>query len=140
MNKYPGQYSFKNLAEAKLFIEINYYRMYDFTDIGIQTESTKVFFSKAFENMYGYTPEKYLIFIKMDRAKQLLLKNIPVAAVSSYVGFKTIDLFTFYFREMVGLSPEEYQEQYKGAGQKNIKSILKLIPHCFAFQLGWVKE
>lgn len=140
MNKYPGQYSFKNLAEAKLFIEIHYHRMHDFTDTGISTESTKVFFSKAFENMYGHTPGKYLIFTKVGKAKKLLLKNIPVATVSSYVGFKTIELFTFHFREMVGFSPEEYQQQYKVAGKINIESILKLIPHCFAFQMGWVKE
>jgi len=67
-------------------------------------------FIKAFRAAFHTTPYQYLLDLRIDRAKTLLL-NTPrtVTEISAIVGFSTPNHFATAFRHRVGVSPSTYR-------------------------------
>lgn len=67
-------------------------------------------FIKAFRDAFHTTPYQYLLDLRIDRAKTLLL-NTPrtVTEIGAMVGFSTPNHFATAFRHRVGVSPSTYR-------------------------------
>ena len=65
------------------------------------------YISKIFKSVTGDTPIRYLINIRLDKAKELLEKNpgISVKEVSDMVGYDDAYHFSKLFKKRFGVSP-----------------------------------
>ncbi len=71
---------------------------------------SKAHFCRTFKAQVGMTPVRYLKFVRIQRAKQLLRsRNLSVATVAGQVGFRDVSNFNKNFRQFVGLSPLDYR-------------------------------
>ncbi len=69
-------------------------------------------FSQVFRNMTGQTPHQYLLWHRVQRAKELLPSaEMRVLDVAIACGFKTQQHFARVFRHLCGASPTEYRYQ-----------------------------
>jgi len=69
-------------------------------------------FSQVFRNTTGQTPHQFLLWFRVQRAKEMLRSaEMRVLDVAIACGFKTQQHFARAFRQMCGASPTEYRYQ-----------------------------
>ena len=78
---------------------------------------SRIYFCKLFHKVEGISFNAYLKQERIDLAKKLLLTtNMKVFEISNAVGFSQAKYFGYVFKQVVGQTPLEYQQQ-------NAKSI-----------------
>ncbi|MCC3375330.1 AraC family transcriptional regulator [Cohnella sp. REN36] len=71
------------------------------------------YITRCMKQVYGMTPNAYLIHYRLMQAKLLLLKTErPVAEIARAVGFEHIPYFTSCFTAKNGMSPRAFRQQY----------------------------
>jgi transcriptional regulator GlxA family with amidase domain len=65
-----------------------------------------------FKQKVGMTPHKYLLNIRIEKAKELLNTNhYSVAETAVFCGFESITHFSAAFKKSTGYSPFEYKKR-----------------------------
>lgn len=68
---------------------------------------------RRFKKYIGHSPEREIIDIKINLAKQYLREtDLPVYAISRKVGFNPPEYFVKAFKKEVGLTPMQYRQKY----------------------------
>ena len=70
------------------------------------------YLSKLFKRATNFTPQEYLIFVRIDKAKMLLRsKNLSVQNIAYSVGYPDPFAFSKIFKKETGMSPSDYRRQ-----------------------------
>jgi len=78
-------------------------------------------FKRDFISVYKMTPGRWLIEKKLNRAKQLLLRdNSPITDIAFDSGFENTAHFCRLFKQKTGLTPMQYRRQ---AAEKNVLPV-----------------
>jgi AraC-like DNA-binding protein len=137
---YPKVYLYRRIVQAKLFMDGHYHEPIDLDNIADEAYFSKFHFIRLFRKTYGKTPHQYLTGVRIEKARELLLTEVPVADVCYAVGFESTSSFTGLFRRLVGLTPSAYQEAQRKLRAEIKAAPLKFIPNCFAEKKGWTKK
>jgi AraC family transcriptional regulator len=71
---------------------------------------SKFHFLRAFKDAFGTTPHQFITALRMERAKDLLLKSkLEVAEIGTRVGFDSSSVFSRRFRAATGLYPTQFR-------------------------------
>jgi AraC family transcriptional regulator len=71
---------------------------------------SKFHFVRVFDEVTGTTPHHFLSCLRIQRAKELLLKDKrAITEVCLEVGYNSLGTFSSTFRELVGLSPQQFR-------------------------------
>ncbi|WP_316834879.1 AraC family transcriptional regulator [Pedobacter nutrimenti] len=136
-NQYPKDYLYKRVVQAKAFIDNNYSDKIDIDNISDEAYFSKFHFIRLFKKIYGKTPHQYLTSVRIDNAILMLQTNKPVSEVCYAVGFETISAFGSLFKRAVGTTPSAFLEAQQQKNIQTLKTPLKFVPICFAYQFGW---
>src|ERR1700682_5399788 len=109
--EYPKIYLYRRLVQAKLFIDAHFAENIDLGNIADEAYFSKFHFIRKFKNIYRKTPHQYLIFVRIDRAMELLKTGIPVSEVCYAVGFESLSSFSRLFKRVIGITPSMYLAQ-----------------------------
>ncbi|MEM7154383.1 MAG: AraC family transcriptional regulator [Myxococcota bacterium] len=72
-------------------------------------------FIRQFAALFGETPHKMRIRVRIERAKQLLARgDHSVTEACFEVGFSSLGSFSALFRRKVGMSPSDYRSRFAG--------------------------
>src|SRR5436190_23128901 len=135
---YSRFYLYKRIVQAKIFMDSLYDENIDLVDIAGEACFYKFHFIRLFKSIYGKTPHQYLVSVRMEKAKVLLQKEMPVAAVCNTVGFTSYSSFTALFKRYAGRNPSEYRQQHIRHNKEIKETPLQFVPACFARQNGWI--
>ena len=93
------------LAESKLAEDIS---LKDLADIACMSNSH---FLRAFRNTVGQTPYNYVLTMRIERARGLLIQQpqLAIAEVARQTGFKNLSHFSTTFRRIVAVTPSTYR-------------------------------
>jgi AraC-like DNA-binding protein len=138
--QYPKLYFYRRIVQAKLFIDQHYAENVDLNNIADEAYYSKFHFSRKFKEVYQQTPHQYLVSVRVEQAKKLLASGMPVAAVCEAIGFEELSSFSRLFKRRVGLNPSVYLAQQQDLQKQIAETPLSLVPHCFAYQYGWVEK
>ena len=138
--QYPKIYFYRRLVQAKLFIDTHYADKIDLGNIADEAYFSKVHFIRRFKNIYRKTPHQYLMFVRIEKAMELLKTGIPVSEVCYAVGFESLSSFSALFKRIVGITPSIYLAQQQIIKAQIVKSPLTFIPGCFAEKYGWLEK
>ncbi|MBE6553091.1 MAG: helix-turn-helix transcriptional regulator [Ruminococcaceae bacterium] len=70
---------------------------------------SEVYFRRVFKETYGTTPHRYVMDLRIRRAKQLLTEGpSSVTAIAESCGFSSVYHFCRAFKAITGLTPSEY--------------------------------
>lgn len=79
------------------------------TQIAERVHLNPVYFGRIFKSFYGISLKKYILRLRIERAKALLSEgNSNVTAVGGQVGISNPSYFTKVFRENTGKLPSDY--------------------------------
>ena len=72
---------------------------------------SETYFRKIFADKYGISPKKYIINLKLNHAKRLLLSSkYSVEEVCFKCGYSDVSMFSREFKKVVGVSPSVFKK------------------------------
>ncbi|HYM93862.1 MAG TPA: AraC family transcriptional regulator [Chitinophagaceae bacterium] len=129
---------YKRIASAKVYIDENYSGPIDLAEISRHAFLSRFHFHRLFRKIYRRTPHQYLTRKRIEKAKDLLSENKPVAEVCNEVGFESIGSFSTLFKKEIGFAPTYYRNMAWLKKLEQKEQPRKAIPHCFieSYKLG----
>jgi YesN/AraC family two-component response regulator len=104
----------KAVARLRMFIEENYSRKINLDDIIDSCSYSKYHASRIFKSETGRTLMEYLIQIRIEKAKELLLSDtLSIKEISARTGFSDPNYFTWTFHKYLQCSPGQYRDSNK---------------------------
>ena len=86
---------------------------------------SKFHFVRVFDEVTGTTPHHFLACVRMQRAKELLLKSeLSITDVCMAVGYSSLGTFSKTFSELVGFSPQEFRAMPKRLSAKQFATAI----------------
>lgn len=108
-----SQIDFYALKNAIIYLENNYTR----DDISIDylanlCNYTPAHFINLFKKIYNTTPKNYLINLRIEKAKDLLIySSYSVLEISELIGYSSPAYFSAAFKSIEGCSPLQYRKK-----------------------------
>jgi AraC-like DNA-binding protein len=97
------------LLETLNYARSNFSNKIDITKMASACKLSKYQFIRYFKKLTGITPATYIIICRMNHAKSLVLKGIPIGQAALEAGFYDHAQYCKFFKYYTGLSPQQYQ-------------------------------
>lgn len=92
------------------YMNQNYAENISLAGLAEMANISKTTLIQVFKSTYGTTPIKYIISVRLEKAKELLTNTeATVGEISELIGFQSIHYFSRYFKSREGVSPNEYR-------------------------------
>ncbi len=96
---------------VKQYIQSNYRFSLSLKEIAKSLHLNPSYISRCFSEKAGMTVTEYISFVRLKRAKELLLTtDAPIGNIALNVGFEDINYFSRVFRKKEGCSPLQYRK------------------------------
>ena len=106
----PVEETIKTLMK---YIESNYHKKISLDDMVKLTNISKYHLSREFKRLIGFSPNEYIIRIRIEQAKQLLHNTyIPINKIGLIVGIHDPNNFTYLFKKYEGTTPGKFRAFY----------------------------
>lgn len=114
-NSYSGDQGGKLVTEAikkaLAYIHENYQRELSLTELLRVIFLSPGYFSRAFKEQVGCTFSEYVLRLRIEKAKKLLVEtDLPVREVARQVGYPDPNYFSRVFSRAIGMSPSRYRQ------------------------------
>jgi AraC-like DNA-binding protein len=95
------------------FIDENIEKKILLNDLAGLTNLSPNHFHKVFSETMGVTPNLFITKLRLDRAKDLLIRtDLPISDISAKCGFDNIPYFSYLFKKQIRLSPGEFRRKH----------------------------
>jgi AraC-like DNA-binding protein len=98
----------KAVRTIKDFINAHFQRNISIDDLVNITQLSRGYLIRSFKRCVGIPPYAYLIQTRINHAKKLLAKKVPVAQVAYDIGFSDQSHLTRFFKSITGITPKQY--------------------------------
>ena len=101
-----------NISRATAYIEKNYTKEISNEFLAKLCSLSVGCFIRTFKRCYNTTPKKYILDLRLSRAKVLLeTSEKTVLEIAYETGFKPPTYFSSIFKKKTGITPTEYRKQ-----------------------------
>jgi AraC family transcriptional regulator len=98
------------LRRSMEFIHQNLQSNISLGDIAAVANMSKYHFAKSFRNAIGIAPHRYLVKLRVERARKLLVsEHLSIEEIASRVGYSDKSHFVAQFLKIVGTTPHRYR-------------------------------
>ena len=102
------------IESAVQIINYNYNNNLNIKDIAKSLFLDNAYFSRLFKEKMGLSPKKYILNLRIEKAKELLTDtNHHIKEISITTGFADPLYFSRIFCKLEGMTPSEYREKHK---------------------------
>jgi transcriptional regulator GlxA family with amidase domain len=120
---YPRGELSRQIMLAKEYMSRHFSERLDLGVIAGRAFISKYHFLRLFKLHYGMTPHQYLTMVRLQEAKLLIAKGVPIAEVCAAVGFDSISSFKGLFKRYWGKAPAAWKKSNFRDGQDG-KSLI----------------
>lgn len=111
---HPG-HSFSSeqyVSKALAYMDVNYPYNISISDIVTYVGIDRSYFYRLFRNELGYSPQQWLIQLRLKKAVAMLCNTeLPITVIANSVGFYDASHFTRNFQKQYGCTPLEYRQK-----------------------------
>ncbi len=101
------------INKAKNFMHDNICNDIAMEDVAMHVGMGYSKFRKVFKQITGLSPNQYFIEIKLEKSKIMLLNgDISCKEMAFQLGFDSPSYFTKVFKNRIGVTPQEFRQQY----------------------------
>ena len=94
-------------------IDENYKRNIPLSELAAIMNISTMYFSNYFKQVFHISPKQYIMNVRMDNAKELLLdSDMSILEVGTAVGIDDQNYFSRIFKKHCGMSPTEFRNEY----------------------------
>ena len=98
------------LDDVRLKLELDFQQPLDVATIAAESGLSRNFFAARFRERFGMTVDGYLLHLRIEMAKNLLLSNnLPIKEIAYECGIPDSNYFNKQFRRATGTSPSLYR-------------------------------
>ena len=102
---------------AIAYIHQHLYEPMELSVLADHVSYSKYHFARIFKERTGLSPLYYISALRLQRAKDLLLKtNLTIRDIGLEIGQQSVGTFSTRFIERVGMSPARFRQSREGAG------------------------
>jgi len=99
------------IAKAKFILQESFENQVDKEHLARQLPMGYSSFRKAFKKVTGESPNQYHLNLRLDRAKQLLIKTaLNVSEIADQTGFESVYHFSKIFKKKNGVPPNAFRK------------------------------
>ena len=103
----------ESVQNARNYLAEHYAERITLEDLARRFSVSKFHFQKLFKHYVGYTPNEYLLLVRLNHAKGLLRStDLPVAQIACDVGIQNVSHFINLFRRHEGTTPAHYRRNW----------------------------
>lgn len=100
-----------NLDEVRLYMEKHFTEPLTLEQLARAFFVSKEYLSKMFKQEFGHNVTDYLLYLRMDKAKEWLLDgSIPIKAIAEMAGYEDVTYFYRVFKKHFGVAPGEMRK------------------------------
>jgi len=104
-----NEINFKRIAEAIKYIQANFKSQPDLEEIAGKVNLSPFHFQRLFSEWAGTTPKRFLQYISINYAKQLLRENQSLFSTAMQTGLSGTSRLHDLFVNIEGMTPGEYK-------------------------------
>jgi AraC-like DNA-binding protein len=101
------------LLKVQNYIHDNIIEDISIDDLSQVANISKYHFIRMFRNQFGLTPHKYILNLKVNKARTFLETGTPPSEVAQEFGFFDVSHLNRHFKRSFGITPKQYQLQLK---------------------------
>ena len=103
---------FNKLQQARQILDSNFTHAPTLPELSRKISLNEFKLKKGFKACFGDTVKRYIIKLRMEKAKELFRSNTtPVSEVAYECGYKDVSHFSAAFKSFYGLSPQKFKMQ-----------------------------
>lgn len=126
-------YKFARLNAGRDYIADNYPSSLNLSSAAKYSNMSPYHFLRVFKQVYGETPNEFLIRLRMKKAKSMLItENFSVSEVCERVGYISLGSFSSLFCKQVGMAPTSYRRKLWSLSTEAFHFPSQAIPACYA--------
>lgn len=99
--------------QAKKYIEEHYQEELSLDILADKMEISPKYLSRIFKQIIGVNLSDYLMYIRVENAKKMLVTRESVKDIMEKTGFNNRTTFTRAFKRLEGVTPNEYRILHK---------------------------
>ena len=125
---------FRRLSIGRDYIADNYLETFSLADAANNSFMSPFHFSRVFKEIYGETPNEFLIRLRIEKAKEMLItENYSVSEICERVGYMSLGSFSSLFLKHVGIPPTSYRRTLWRLSSEPFRYPSQVIPSCYAY-------
>lgn len=105
---------YDRIEKAIVYLKNNFKDQPSLEEIAEQVHLSPFHFQKLFKEWAGVSPKKFIQFLSIEYAKELLKQNLPLSDVSYKTGLSGTSRLHDLFINIEGMTPGEYKNQGEG--------------------------
>jgi len=98
----------ENLQQAVAFINEHYGEPIQLSDLSQAAMLSSSHFQRLFKRQFSISPMRYLLSLRIDKAKAFIQQGMSMTEVAFSTGFYDQSHFNKYFKLLVGMAPGNY--------------------------------
>ncbi|MGH1487725.1 MAG: helix-turn-helix domain-containing protein [Cellvibrionaceae bacterium] len=127
-------FQFKKICAGRDYIADNYLDSFSLIGAAKHSHMSSYHFLRTFKNTFGETPNAFLIRLRIEKAKKMLVtENSSITEICESVGYLSLGSFSSRFREQVGVSPSLYRRKLWSLSTEAFHYPSQAIPACYAY-------
>ncbi|MBW7456554.1 AraC family transcriptional regulator [Paenibacillus sepulcri] len=105
----------RQIKQAVRWLSFQYAQQISIEDLSRKLGYHRTHLSKMFKQVTGVSPMQFLLKVRMERARELLLgqHHLSIDQIASSVGYLDALYFSKQFRKTYGLAPSEYRLRHR---------------------------
>lgn len=131
----PSRATLHRLVRARDVLHASVERGATLDELAAASGLSRGFLVRSFTQTFGLPPHRYLVQLRLERAKRALAVGRSVTETCLEVGFESLGSFSASFHRRVGMSPRSWQRQARGLVQ-GLGVPALYIPACFLAHAG----
>lgn len=108
------RYSVRSVRQAIEFIQANLNTDLSLQQIAASVRLSPFHFARLFKRATGYSPYQFVLKLRIERAKHLLMRRESLAKVAIDCGFFDQSHFTAHFKRFCGVTPRQFASHFDG--------------------------
>ena len=111
---FPPSQKFDRIADAVAYLHQHYLENdFRLENLSVIAGISQRYFETLFHQKYGTTPKEYVISLKMEQAKELLMsEKLLIRDIALMLGYSDIYHFGKIFTKKTGFTPSEYRSHF----------------------------